>query len=213
MEFVPVAEDTGLVVALGRQVLRRACADARRWSELRPDAPPLELAVNVSARELAQRDYAAYVARVLQETGLDPGTLVLEITETVLMGNIDRSVAALHRLRDLGVRIAVDDFGTGYASLGYLRRLPIDILKVEKSFIQGLGDDGDDRVFAQAIVSLGKSLGLVVVAEGVETEAHLREIAAIGCDVAQGYYFSRPIDGETILSVFAAPHWADGLPV
>ncbi len=191
-EFVPLAEETGLINTIGRFVLRRACAEAVAWSR---SAPDFVLTVNLSGRQLHRDDFVAEVATVLAETGFDATRLVLEITESVMVEDDDRVRNALQGLKDLGVRLAIDDFGTGYSSLSSLRGLPVDILKIAKPFIDGLGGDGNDGAFAAAIVRLGQTLGLSMIAEGIERNEQLSELRPLLCGMAQGYLFAKPMEG------------------
>jgi diguanylate cyclase (GGDEF)-like protein len=189
-EFIPIAEDSGLVVALGAWVLRTACAQAAAWREQGLDH--LRVAVNISARQFREASLVSTVAAVLAETGLAPGQLELEITEHLVMTDTARSQQVLNDLKALGVRIALDDFGTGYSSLGYLTRFPIDTLKIDRAFVTGLGNDDGCGAIATAIIALGKSLGMEIVAEGVETPLQQTFLVEHGCHELQGFLFSRP---------------------
>ena len=190
-EFIDVAEETGLVVPLGEWVLREACRElAGRDSSANPGG--LRLSVNLSARQLGVPELVDNVRDVLAETGLDPSRLCLEITESVLMDDVESSIEALLDLKALGVRLAIDDFGTGYSSLSYLRRFPVDVVKLDRSFVAGMGVDAAATAIVAAVVNLSHALGIVVVAEGVETEAQLVALRALRCDRAQGYYWNRP---------------------
>ena len=195
-EFIPILEESREIVRVGEWVLREACTQVRRWqAEGQPD---LHCSVNLSIRQLQQPDFTRRLARVLEETGLSPAHLVLEITETLLMQQCDEMLAALHGIADLGVRLALDDFGTGYCSLGYLKRFPLHILKVDRSFIAGVPDDADAAVISRAIIGLGHSLGLTVVAEGVEQVAQLRSLGEERCGYAQGYLFAQPCTADEL---------------
>ena len=194
-EFIPVAESTGLIVPIGEWVLRTACAQAARWGG---DGPPPTVAVNLSARQFQQPDLVGVVARALAETGLDPARLELEVTESVVMGDAEHSLATLRGLRDLGVMLSLDDFGTGYSSLAYLKRFPFHALKIDRSFVRDLPGSGDDLAIVRSIVALAHSLRLDVVAEGVETQAQSACLSEHGCDSLQGFYFSRPLPAEAL---------------
>jgi EAL domain-containing protein (putative c-di-GMP-specific phosphodiesterase class I) len=194
--FIPVAEETGLIVPMGRWVLEEACRQARAWRDLRPNSPLHFMSVNLSARQFEHPDLVRDVARVLRETGLEPGCLVLEITESVVMNDARSTIGTLGELKALGVRIAIDDFGTGYSSLSYLRRFPVDYLKVDRSFVDGLGENPGDAVLVSGIIDLAHALGLKVVAEGVETQEQLELLQNIGCDLAQGYHFAKPLPDQ-----------------
>ncbi len=209
--FIGLAEETGLIVEIGSQVLREACRQAVRWVPVDP-SQPLTITVNLSARQLADPAIVLTVTEALADAGLDPKRLVLEITETVLMQDREAAAATLWELKALGVRIAIDDFGTGYSSLAYLRRFPIDMLKVAREFVDGLGRDEHDDVITRAIVELAGTLGLLTVAEGIETHDQQTIVTALGCDLGQGYLFSVPIDAEATLVVLTAPPLAVPAP-
>jgi diguanylate cyclase (GGDEF)-like protein len=195
--FVPIAEDTGLIIPIGRWVLHQACRQAKRWQEQCP-GEFCPVSVNLSGRQFSQPHLADEIADVLRETNLDPSLLILEITETILMEDINTVSSTLTELKALGVSLAVDDFGTGYSSLSYLKRLPISTLKVDQSFVQGLGENPEDSAIVRAIVTMSKSLGLEVVAEGVETEDQRQLLHELGCDRAQGYLFSKPLQAPLL---------------
>ncbi|TWI46751.1 diguanylate cyclase (GGDEF)-like protein [Pseudoduganella flava] len=200
-EFIPLAEETGLINPLGDWVLRRACAQLQRW--IADGLPPLRVAVNLSVRQLLQRGFADTVRQVLAETRLPSHLLELEITESTLMENAQDTLAALHALRDLGVRLSIDDFGTGYSSLSYLKRFPVDIIKIDRSFVRDVPQDVDDAAIVTAIIALAHSLRLEVVAEGVETEAQLHFLQARGCDLLQGYLLSPPVPAAQFAQLVA----------
>ena len=189
--FIELAEDSGLILELGEWVLTEACRQAGIWQRERPDFP-LTIRVNLSARQIAQPDLVDQVVSALSGAGIDASALCLEITETALMSDPAAGLKVLQDLRSLGVELAIDDFGTGYSSLSYLKRFPVDVLKIDRSFVDGLGDDPDDTAIVTAIISLGRALGLRLVAEGVETRRQLDELRRLGCDRAQGYMFARP---------------------
>ena len=192
-EFMELAEEPELATHMGAWVLREACSQLGRWSDEAPDSAPLvlSLAVNLSARQLPQPELPELVADVLAETGIDPATLSLEISERDLVAH-PRSTTALFALRGLGVRLAVDDFGTGYSSLSLLKRLSVDSVKIAAPFVEGLGRRSEDSTLVAAMISMARSLGVTTVAEAVETRAQLEELRALGCDRAQGYLFARP---------------------
>jgi diguanylate cyclase (GGDEF)-like protein/PAS domain S-box-containing protein len=193
-EFIPLAEITGLILPIGPWVLRTACARARAWQAL--GHPHLSIAVNLSARQFQQPDLVAQVKRALEETGLPPRCLDLEITETNAMSNAEAAIRTLRELKTLGVQISIDDFGIGYSSLSYLKRLPIDTLKIDQSFVRDITSDPDDAAIATAVIALAHTLKLRVVAEGVETQEQLAFLAARHCDRMQGYLFSRPLQAQ-----------------
>jgi diguanylate cyclase (GGDEF)-like protein/PAS domain S-box-containing protein len=188
--FIPLAEETGLIVGIGEWVLREACTEAGRWAQ------PLTLSVNLSARQLAQHDLVAMVRRALAETGMEPSRLWLEITESAVMESGAATTAQLRALKSLGVCLAIDDFGTGFSSLAHLRRFPVDVLKIDGTFVAGLGREPQDASIVAAIVSLAHALDLRTVAEGVETDEQLEILKQLGCDLAQGYLFARPMPPE-----------------
>jgi diguanylate cyclase (GGDEF)-like protein/PAS domain S-box-containing protein len=190
-EFIRVAEESGLIGPLGGWVLDAACGDVRRWGA--EGLGELDVSVNLSARQLADPSIVARVARVVRSGALSPGRLTLEITESALMADIDLAAERLRALRGLGVRLAIDDFGTGYSSLSYLRRFPVDVLKIDKSFVDDVDHDGPGRSLVEAIVQLARALGLETVAEGVERSSQLSELQLLGCDVAQGFHLGRPM--------------------
>jgi len=197
-DFIPIAEETGLIRDIFRLVLDEACRQARRWQDRYPSQPPLTMAVNLSARQLQGTGILDEVAETLQASGLPPETLVLEITESVVMENLEAVIDVLRRLRGLGVRLALDDFGTGYSSLSYLQRLPVDILKIDRSFINSMIEDSEQSAVARAIVKLGQSLDLETVAEGIESSEQLAALRELGCHSGQGYYFARPSDPAAV---------------
>jgi EAL domain-containing protein (putative c-di-GMP-specific phosphodiesterase class I) len=189
MEFVPLAEETGLIVPLGTWALEEACRQAVRWHETTPDQPPLSMSVNLSPRQLAEPALPNEVARVLHESGVQPSTLWLEITESTLMRDAESAVSALGSLRALGLHLAVDDFGSGYSSLAYLERLPVESLKIDRSFIKGVGLRDDSTAIVDAIVSLARALRLATVAEGIETPEQFHLLRSMSCELAQGFLF------------------------
>jgi diguanylate cyclase (GGDEF)-like protein/PAS domain S-box-containing protein len=192
--FIPIAEETGLIVPIGRWVLRRACREAQRWTRER--GLPVRITVNLSGRQLQEPGIVDDVREALVDSGLSPGQLVLEITESMLMHDTVLSMARLTALKALGVSLALDDFGTGYSSLSYLQRYPIDILKIDKAFVDDIDQGGEGPVLASAIIALGATLRMNTVAEGIETEPQRGQLLALGCQLGQGYLFSPPLDAE-----------------
>lgn len=201
--FIPLAEQTGLVTKLGDQVLLQACADVRAWRE-RPGAADMYVTVNLSAVQLVDVDLVDRVGAAMSGAGLPAGSLVLEITETMLTRDPNRAADTLGRLKALGVQVAVDDFGTGHSSLAYLRRFPVDMLKIATEFTQGLGSNPDDDIVTHAIIQLAGALGLRTVAEGIETSAQHADLVALSCPLGQGYLFSRPVEAHQIHELLAA---------
>jgi predicted signal transduction protein with EAL and GGDEF domain len=197
-EFINVAEETGMILPIGKWVLRQACRQARIWQNRYPSDPPLTMSVNISARQFAQSNLTEDIRSVLEESKLPAPSLELEITETVAMGDTERTHNILSSLKNLGVRLAIDDFGTGYSSLNYLRRLPFDTLKIDRSFISGIGGGTDSQDIVGIIVMLARNLHLRVVAEGLETAEHVSHLQKLHCESGQGYFFSKPGDEQTI---------------
>ncbi len=206
LRFIPLAEETGLIVPLGEWVLRQACRQAARWAR---QGHPLRIAVNLSARQLSQPDPVPLVQTALSDAGLDPAWLDLELTESALIAQGDAAVARLSALRALGLRVSVDDFGTGYSSLAYLRRFPLDILKVDRSFVTGLAAGGragaQDQAVVRAVIDMAHALSLEVVAEGVETDAQRDILEDLGCDTMQGYLFSPPVPADRLQALLPQP--------
>jgi len=192
-EFVSVAEDSGLIESIGRWVQETACRQALGWHELRPDHRPLDVAVNLSARQVAHRDLATSMREILARTGLDPVNLRLEVTESALVDESAGVISTLQELSEIGVRLVLDDFGTGYSSLAYLNRFPFDALKIDRSFVEGLGIEQERTAIVEAVVGMARALSLEAIAEGVESEVQLSELRRLGCDFAQGHLFSRPL--------------------
>jgi diguanylate cyclase (GGDEF)-like protein len=197
-DFIGLAEETGLIVPIGRWVLREACRQATVWQTQWPSDPPLTISVNLSAEQLEASDLIRDVKAALRQSGLPAETLGLEITESVLMRNTDKAIARLEKLKALGVRLSIDDFGTGFSSLSYLQNLPCDSLKVPKPFLDGLGKGGQANSLVRGIVELGRTLGLTVIAEGVEKARQWEALEELRCDLVQGYYFARPQSAERI---------------
>jgi diguanylate cyclase (GGDEF)-like protein/PAS domain S-box-containing protein len=200
-QFVPIAEDSGLIESIGRWVQETACRQALGWHDLRPDERPLDVAVNLSARQVAHRDLAGSVREILARTGLDPVNLRLEVTESVLVEESASATATLEALSEIGVRLVLDDFGTGYSSLAYLNRFPFDALKIDRSFVEGLGVEQERTAIVEAVIGMARALSLDAIAEGVENEAQLSELRRLGCDYAQGHLFSRPLAPQKVTSL------------
>jgi diguanylate cyclase (GGDEF)-like protein len=206
-DFIEVAEESGLIEPIGNWVQETACRQILELHEQRPDRRPLDVSVNLSARQVAHRDLADSVAEVLARTGLDPAHLRLEITEGALAGESGTTTATLEALSELGVGLVLDDFGTGYSSLAYLNRFPLDALKIDRSFVEGLGVEQERTAIVEAIIGMARALSMDVIAEGVENEAQLSELMRLGCDYAQGHFFSRPLPREKLPGVLG-----EGLP-
>jgi EAL domain-containing protein (putative c-di-GMP-specific phosphodiesterase class I) len=197
-EFIATAEDSGLIVPIGEWVLREALRQARTWQS---PGRPLMISVNVSAHQLSRPSFVEHLRRLIEETDIDPGLVELEVTEGVIIEGAGDAREALDHIAALGVGIAIDDFGTGYSGLAYLKRLPIDTVKIDQSFVRDLTVDPDDAAIVTAIVAMSKSLGVDVVAEGVETEEQLAELKALGCHRAQGYLLARPMNAAAVMKL------------
>src|SRR6185312_14828008 len=197
-EFIPLAEDTGVIEELGAWVMQTACAEAGRW--VADGFDEIRIAINVSTREFRNPNFYERMVETLARTGLAPQRLELELTETTIMENTQSAVELLRKIRQLGVKIAIDDFGTGYSSLSYLKRLPIDTLKLDRSFVNGATSDPDDAALVMAVITLAHNLRLKVMAEGVETEEHLRFLRLLRCDGGQGYLFGKPMPAAVFRS-------------
>lgn len=195
-KFIPIAEANGLILQIGEWVLRTACAQNRAWQLA--GFSPIRISVNLSARQFEQSNLVDVISQVLEETGLKTSYLELEVTESFLMGDIERSVKTLKQLRELGIWLALDDFGTGYSSLNYLKRFPVNMLKIDQSFVQDVMSNPDSAAVTNAIIALAKSLRLKITAEGVETKEQLDYLQMQGCEEGQGYYFSRPVPADRI---------------
>jgi EAL domain-containing protein (putative c-di-GMP-specific phosphodiesterase class I) len=192
--FIPLAEETGLIVPLTKWVLHEACTQSKVWQK--QGLPPMHIAVNLSARQFADENLLSDVETTLAEVGMDPTLLELEITESMMMHNTDKTIQVLAGLKKMGIRIAIDDFGIGYSSLSHLKQLPIDIIKIDRSFIMDIPGDQADEAIADAIIAMGKSLKILVVAEGVEALEQLQFLRSRGCDEIQGFFFSRPLPAQ-----------------
>jgi diguanylate cyclase (GGDEF)-like protein len=207
-DFVGLTEETGLIVPLGRWIMTEACRQLRQWQTAGAAGSSLVMSVNLSARQLQHPHLVEDVARALEETHIDPGTLRLEITETVVMQEAPSTLAKLEALKRLGVRLAIDDFGTGYSSLGYLKRFPVDTLKIDRSFVKGIGRVVEDTAIVRAVITVAKSLGLDVTAEGIENDSQLAELRTLGCNRGQGYLFAKPLPADRVTELLVAAPWS-----
>ncbi len=209
-EFIPVAESSNLILEIGEWVLQEALSQSARWAERFPDRDPIMVAVNISAKQFTLEDFDGRIEKLLRSTGAAPAHVCLEITESVLLDDADETIEKLERLKVLGVHLAIDDFGTGYSSLSYLRRFPVDILKVDQTFVNGLGHDPGDSAIVQAVVAMGKALKMTTLAEGVETAHHVIELRELDCDIAQGFHFARPVPADRFEQMLmAGDDWLD----
>jgi diguanylate cyclase (GGDEF)-like protein len=203
-EFVPAAEQTGLIALIGQRVLHEACRQVRLWQEEYPSDPPLTLSVNVSARQFRLPNLTEEILGTLEKTGLNPHHLKLEITESVMV-NDALAIAALRKLKNSGIEFAMDDFGTGYSNLSYVKRLPIDTLKIDRTYVRGLGTHVEDKAIVHATVAFAEALGLKVVAEGIETAEQMTLLRELGCELGQGYHFAKPLPSEE-MTVYLGGH-------
>jgi EAL domain-containing protein (putative c-di-GMP-specific phosphodiesterase class I) len=203
-EFVPLAEETGLIVPIGRWVLEEACHRTKGWQESHPGSAPLAVIVNFSAAQLRDPGCVGDIEQVLQRSGLWPGALGLDVTESAFIDTLEGNAGALSLIKGMGVRISIDDFGTGYSSLSYLKRLPADAIKIDKSFVGGLGKHPDDTAIVRMTVELAHTLGMEVIAEGVERRAQAEILRGMGCDLAQGFLFSEPLPLEKISALISS---------
>jgi EAL domain-containing protein (putative c-di-GMP-specific phosphodiesterase class I) len=202
--FISAAEDTGLILWIGQWILQEACRQICAWNLQFPCTPPFTMAVNISAKQFAQANLVSQIAQILSETGLSPAALRLELTESVTMRDEERTTRILSELRKLGVCLCIDDFGTGYSSLSYLRRFALDILKIDRSFVTDMLKNSESQEIVKTILSLGKNLRMKVVAEGVETREQMILLKSLGCEFAQGYLFSRPLESAAVARTLVA---------
>jgi EAL domain-containing protein (putative c-di-GMP-specific phosphodiesterase class I) len=201
-DFIPVAEETGLIVPIGQWVLNEACAQVRQWQIDSPSHRSLSLSVNLSARQVAQPDLLQRIKDALETSKLNPHCLKLEITESVVMENAEAAAQMFKQLRSLGVQLSIDDFGTGYSSLSYLHRFPLNYLKIDRSFVMRLTTDNDNAI-VRTISTLARNLGMEVIAEGIETEEQFQQLKMLGCEYGQGYLFSRPVSNDGVEHLLA----------
>ncbi|MEW5856842.1 MAG: bifunctional diguanylate cyclase/phosphodiesterase, partial [Cyanobacteriota bacterium] len=207
-DFIPIAEETGLIIPLGAWVLREACRQMRLWQQEFPDLAPLTMSVNLSGRQFSKPNLAEQIQQILQETELAAPSLKLEITESVVMENAADATASLKQLSNSGIQLSIDDFGTGYSSLSYLHRFPLNTLKIDRSFVSRMDAEGENSEIVQTIITLAHHLGLDVIAEGVETATQMEKLRSLRCEAGQGFFFSKPLDSESARALIAAtPQW------
>jgi len=204
-DFIDVAEDTGLILHIGMWVLHEACEQMHQWHRQFPRSKPLTVSVNISPRQFVQPNLVEQIQSIIAQTGINPNTLRLEITESVTMGDVEHTIKTLSQLRALGVRFSVDDFGTGYSSLSYLHRFPLDVLKIDRSFVMRMNNDHERLQIVQTIMTLARNLGIEVVAEGTETDMQIDHLRNLGCDFGQGFFFSRPLTAEQLTDLLYVP--------
>jgi EAL domain-containing protein (putative c-di-GMP-specific phosphodiesterase class I) len=213
-DFIPVAEETGLIIPIGRWVLREACQQMMAWKKNAPDGPALFMSVNISPRQFTQVDLVDQIATVLKETGIDPRLLKLEITESLLIDNVESTAVMMKKLQSMNVRLCIDDFGTGYSSLSTLYQLPIHTLKVDRSFVNRINAAGQHGEIVDTIIMLAHNLGMDVIAEGIENIDQLQSLQKRNCEYGQGYYFSRPVTADAAEALMMdGPPWATILPL
>jgi EAL domain-containing protein (putative c-di-GMP-specific phosphodiesterase class I) len=203
-QFIPIAEESGLIEPLGIWALEEACRQAVRWQQVLDLEQPLVMSVNLSGRQFQDPNLVDQIRRILDETGLEPRALKLEVTESVLMWDLQSTIARMRALTDLGIRLAIDDFGTGYSSLSHLKQFPVDTLKIDRSFVEGLGTDPQALAIVRSITALADALDLSVTAEGVETTAQRAQLRELGCDRGQGYLFAKPVAAAELAGLLLA---------
>jgi len=200
IEFIPIAENNGLIMPIGEWIIDQACEQLATWQNT--DMRNITISINISAKQLLHQDLYSYIEEAVEREGINTALLELEITESVVMENINETVKILAKLKKLGVSIAIDDFGTGYSSLSYLKKLPIDKLKIDREFIKDIPQDRDDVAITKAIINLASSLSLKIIAEGPETKEHIKFLKDANCDIAQGFFYSKPISAKDVEELF-----------
>lgn len=203
-DFIPMAEETGLIIPLGEWVLAEACRQLQAWHANYPTEPPLLMSINLSTKQLQSADLVPAVRRIVAETGVDPNCLQFELTETALLQDETQVLKAMHALKEMGIRLAVDDFGTGYASMAYLKHFPVDVLKIDQSFVHRLDQEAEDAAIVRSVIALGKVLQLTVTGEGIERADQKDRLQQMGCEVGQGFYLAVPLAGEAAAELLVA---------
>jgi EAL domain-containing protein (putative c-di-GMP-specific phosphodiesterase class I) len=203
--FIPVAEESRLIIPIGRWVIEQACRQAAAWQQLQPDAAPVGVAVNLSARQLSDPELVAHLEGSIRSTGIDPSTLWLELTESTLLDETAYVERTLSTLKELGVRLVLDDFGVGFSSLGYLKRLPLSMVKLDRTFVENVTESPHDAAIVRAVTEMAETLGIGVVAEGVESEEQVRAARHLGCTYAQGFQFAEPAPASYVERLLAGP--------
>lgn len=198
LDFIPLLEETGLIVPIGDWVIQKACSQIVEWSNKGLNAP--RIAINISAKQFNQRNLTQNIIKIISQTGINPELLELEVTESTIMRNFDHVVKILTELHENNIMLSVDDFGTGYSSLSYLKHFPIDVLKIDRSFVKEIPGNNDDTAIVNTIISMGHNMNLKVIAEGVETQEQRNCLTKLGCELAQGFYFSRPLTADDFLA-------------
>lgn len=205
-EFIPVAEETGLILSINRSLLREACLQLGLWHDQFPSDPPLAMSVNITPKQFARPELASEIGLILKQTNVAPSNLHLEIVETIAMRDAELAGGVLSELKALGVRLSVDDFGTGYSSLSRLQRLPIDTLKIDRTFVSKMDVDSETREIVRTVIMLAHNLDLTVVAEGAETKGQVDDLKELDCEMAQGYFFARPADSTVMSELLASSY-------
>jgi EAL domain-containing protein (putative c-di-GMP-specific phosphodiesterase class I) len=208
IEFIPVAEETDLIIPIGQWIIEAACRQLKTWQEQFPKKPALHMSINLSGKQFGQPDLVERIEQTLQETGLEGHSLKMEITESIAMTDVESTIAVMLRLKALNLQLSIDDFGTGYSSLSYLHRFPTSTIKVDRSFVSRMGYESEDAHIVQTIVLLGHNLGMEIVAEGIETSDQLASLRKLDCEYGQGYFFAKPLSPEAMVALLKTdPHW------
>jgi EAL domain-containing protein (putative c-di-GMP-specific phosphodiesterase class I) len=197
-KFISIVEETDLIMPVSEWVLREVCGQLIRWNQQYPDMIPLVISINLFSRQLLQTNFVRVVKQILKETGIDANNIMIDITESMIMDNTKIAARVLKQLKAMKIQLTIDDFGTGYSSLGYIRKFPADLLKIDRSFISRMNDDEESLGIVRTVITMARNMGLKVIAEGVETAEQLKQLRTLGCDYAQGFYFSQPLDSQEV---------------